>query len=167
MATVFFDCRGVLMVEFMQEGTTIMSEVCCKTQKTLGPFTTKAWSADIWCTHSTPPTQCASAYSCSHPNTAGAFQLGVWPPSLQPRSHSERLPPGTGWDHSTYAVKRSWWKVSKCGWAHRRQTSLTQTYKNLCLDMTGASIPAVTTVRSSLSMYIFFVYNTFFFLIAC
>jgi hypothetical protein len=26
---------------------------------------------------------------------------------------------------------RSWWKVSKCGWANRRQASLTQVYKNL------------------------------------
>jgi hypothetical protein len=27
MATVFWDRKGVLMVEFMQQGTTIMSEV--------------------------------------------------------------------------------------------------------------------------------------------
>jgi hypothetical protein len=31
MASVFWDRRGVLMVEFMQQGTTIMSEVYCKT----------------------------------------------------------------------------------------------------------------------------------------
>jgi hypothetical protein len=31
MATVFWDRKGVLMVEFMQHGTTITSEVCCKT----------------------------------------------------------------------------------------------------------------------------------------
>jgi acyl-CoA thioesterase len=34
MATVFWDRKGVLMVEFMQEGTTVMSEVYCETQKT-------------------------------------------------------------------------------------------------------------------------------------
>jgi hypothetical protein len=35
-----------------------------------------------------------SAYSCLHSSTAGAFKLGVvWPPSLQPQSHSERLLP--------------------------------------------------------------------------
>jgi hypothetical protein len=34
-----------------------------------------------------------SAYSSSHLSTAGAFQLGVvWPPSLQPWSHSEWIP---------------------------------------------------------------------------
>jgi hypothetical protein len=35
MATVFWDRKGVLMVEFMQQGTTIISEVYCKTQKKL------------------------------------------------------------------------------------------------------------------------------------
>jgi hypothetical protein len=41
-----------------------------------------------------------------------------------------------------------------------------QAYKNLFPD-TSASIPAVTTLRSSLSMYVFFVYNNFFSLVAC
>jgi hypothetical protein len=44
---------------------------------------------------------------------------------------------------------------------HRRQTSLTQAYKNLFPDMTSASIPAVTVLRSSLCMYVFFVYKFF------
>jgi hypothetical protein len=32
-AVVSWDRKGVLMVEFMQQGTTITSEVYCKTQK--------------------------------------------------------------------------------------------------------------------------------------
>jgi hypothetical protein len=56
----------------------------------------------------------------------------------------------SGLDHSVSAVIRCWWKVSKCGWAHGQQTSLTQAYKNLFPDMTSASIPAVTT-RSCIS----------------
>jgi hypothetical protein len=43
---------------------------------------------------------------------------------------------------------------------------LTQAYKKFP-DMTSASIPTVTTLRSSLSMDVFFVYNKFVFLIAC
>jgi histone-lysine N-methyltransferase SETMAR len=35
MATVFWDRKGVLMVEFMQQGTTIMSEVYCEMLKKL------------------------------------------------------------------------------------------------------------------------------------
>jgi hypothetical protein len=35
MTTVFWDRKGVLMVEFMQQGTTIMSEVYCETLKKL------------------------------------------------------------------------------------------------------------------------------------
>jgi hypothetical protein len=35
MATVFWDRKGVLMVEFMQQGTIMMSQVYCKTLKKL------------------------------------------------------------------------------------------------------------------------------------
>jgi hypothetical protein len=42
MATVFWDRTGVLMVEFMQQGTTITSEVYGETLKNcVGPFRTK------------------------------------------------------------------------------------------------------------------------------
>jgi hypothetical protein len=40
---------------------------------------------------------------------------------------------------------------------------LTQAYKNLFPDMTSASIPAVTTLRSSSSVYAYFVYKKSFF----
>jgi hypothetical protein len=35
MAAVFWDSKGVLMVEFMQQGTTITSELYCETLKKL------------------------------------------------------------------------------------------------------------------------------------
>jgi hypothetical protein len=35
MGTVFWDWKGVLMVEFMQQGAVIMSEVYCETLKNL------------------------------------------------------------------------------------------------------------------------------------
>jgi hypothetical protein len=57
-------------------------------------------------------------------------------------------------------VIRIWWKVSKHGWTHRRQTSLTQAYKNLFRDVTNVSVLALTMLRSSSSIYVFFVYNT-------
>jgi hypothetical protein len=42
MAAVLWDRKGVLMVEFMQQGTTITSEVYCETLKNcVGPFRTK------------------------------------------------------------------------------------------------------------------------------
>jgi hypothetical protein len=43
MVTVFWDRKGVLMVKFMQQETTIMSEVYCKMLKKnyIGPFRTK------------------------------------------------------------------------------------------------------------------------------
>jgi hypothetical protein len=42
MATVFWERKGLLMVEFMQQGTTITPEVYCRTLKNcIGPFRTK------------------------------------------------------------------------------------------------------------------------------
>jgi hypothetical protein len=58
--------------------------------------------------------------------------------------------------HSPNKPKKA---VNKRAWAQWRQTSLTQTYKNLFPDMTSASVQADTTLRRGLSMYLFFVYN--------
>jgi hypothetical protein len=58
-------------------------------------------------------------------------------------------------------------RSTKLGWPHRRQTSLTQAYINLFTDTTGASILVGSTLRYSLSIYIFFVYNTLFSRDAC
>jgi hypothetical protein len=65
------------------------------------------------------------------------------------------------------AIMSSWWKVSKHGWAHRQQTSLTQAYRNVFPDATSASIPVMSILISSLRMYIFSVYNKIFFRIVC
>jgi hypothetical protein len=50
MAAVFLDRKGVLMMEFMQQGTTV-SEVYCETLKNCaGPaIQNKEWNADIQC----------------------------------------------------------------------------------------------------------------------
>jgi hypothetical protein len=55
METVFWDRKGVLMVEFMQQGTTLTSEVYCETLKKTAQRHSqqKAWNADIRC--SPPP----------------------------------------------------------------------------------------------------------------
>jgi hypothetical protein len=50
MATVSWEREGVLFVEFMQQGTIIMSEVYCDTLKKLhrtGHSEQKAWNAVI------------------------------------------------------------------------------------------------------------------------
>jgi hypothetical protein len=52
MTAVFWDRKGVLMVEFVQQGTTITSEVYCKTLKKLRRAShseQKAWNAEIQC----------------------------------------------------------------------------------------------------------------------
>jgi hypothetical protein len=72
MAAVFWDRKGVLMVEFMQQGVTLTSEVYCKTLKLCraiqnerrGMLTSGIVLSD-------------NAYSCLNLSTVGAFQLGV------------------------------------------------------------------------------------------
>jgi hypothetical protein len=46
-------------------------------------------------------------------------------------------------------------------------TSLTQAYKNVFPYITSASIQAMTMLRSSLSMYLFFLHNKISLLTAC
>jgi hypothetical protein len=57
MATVFCDRKGMLIVEFVQQGTIITSEMYCETLKKncVGPFRTKARNADIQCSSITIP----------------------------------------------------------------------------------------------------------------
>jgi hypothetical protein len=89
------DRKGVLVVEFMQQGTKISSQMYCETLKLLRRAShseQKTWNADIRC--NTTPWRCVPTYNCSHSSIAGAFKLGVvWPPFLHLLFRSERLPP--------------------------------------------------------------------------
>jgi hypothetical protein len=121
----------------------VTSEVYCESLKDcVGPFRTKyleCWYLVVFLHDS------ACLHTAAYPNlTLSDYHLfTVW---------------STGWNHSASTIM-SWWKVSKHGWVYRPQTSMTQAYKTLFPETTGVSIPTVTTLRSSLSMYIFFTYN--------
>jgi hypothetical protein len=67
---------------------------------------------------------------------------------------------------SAFHIFISEWRNTEHGWVHRRQKFLTQAYRNLLPDTKSASVPAVTTLRSTLSMYII-LYIITFFLISC
>jgi hypothetical protein len=82
-------------------------------------------------------------------------------PVLAPRDYHLFTYVKKGLRSQRFSNDESWCKVSKRGWARRWQTSLTQTYKNLFPD-TSASILTVTALRSSLSIYVFFVCNKLF-----
>jgi hypothetical protein len=76
IAAVYWDRKVVLMVEFMQQRTTVTSHsILRNTKNSVGPLRTKAWNADIRC--SAPLWQCAAAYICTHSNTAKAVELRV------------------------------------------------------------------------------------------
>jgi hypothetical protein len=53
IAPVFWDWKGVLMVEFMQQRTTSSEVYCEMLQKTVYSHSEqKAWNANIWCSAS-------------------------------------------------------------------------------------------------------------------
>jgi hypothetical protein len=160
------------MVEFMQQGTAITSEVYCETLK-------KKLCRDIQNKRRGMLTSGIVLFlDNAHLHTAAHtrvlqkhfnWELFDHPPYSPDtlRVTITCLPTWkTGWNHSTSTIMRSWWKVSKRGWAHRRQTSLTEAHKNLFPDMTSVTIPAVTTLRIAY-VYMYFLYIIIFFFIAC
>jgi hypothetical protein len=52
MATIIRDRKGVLMVEFMQQGISVTSEVYCETKNLHGAIQNKRQNADIHCSAS-------------------------------------------------------------------------------------------------------------------
>jgi transposase len=158
MASVFWDRNGVLMVEFMQQGTTIMSEVYCKLLKKLHTaFQNKRYGMLM--------SGVVFLHDSAYWHTAGCrsallehFNLELldqppYSPDLALSNYHLFTYLKTGWDHNTWAKMRSWLKVSKRGSVHRQQISLTEAY--ILPTMTSASILAVTTLRSRLSICIF------------
>jgi hypothetical protein len=161
MSAVFWGSKGVLMVKFMQQGTTITSEVYWEIllKNCLGPTIENKRRGMLTYglvllhgsarPHTARPTRALLehfSWECLTTLLTALILL---------RATTTCLPAWrTSWNHSASTVMRSWGKVSKRGWAHRRQTSLTQAYKNLFPDMTSASIPAVSTLTSSISIYV-------------
>jgi hypothetical protein len=148
MAAVFRDRKGVLMVEFMQQGTTITSQVCCGTLEKLcrviqnkrrGMLTSGVvLPHDNAHSHTAAHTEhCWSISTGSCLTTLFTALISLW--ATTTCSPTWR----TGCNHSA-STMRCWWKVRKSGWAHRQQTSLTQVHKNLLPNTRIASISAET-----------------------
>jgi hypothetical protein len=127
----------------------------------VGPFRTK--NADIW--HSAPPWQCVSTLSCLHLNTARAFQLGAvwslyWCLDLDPSDY-HLLTYLKKWLGSQFFNNNLEIINGVKIWQSLQAPDFSdQTYKNLFPDK-SVSILVVTTLRSILSMPIFFVNNVF------
>jgi hypothetical protein len=122
MAAAFWDRKGVLMVEFMQQGITV-SEMCCDTLKELcrafqnkrcGMLTSSVMLLhDNACLHTAAHTQALLKHinlESDHPPCSPDLALSVYHLLSTWR---------TGWVHRAATILRSWWKMSKHGWAHR------------------------------------------------
>jgi hypothetical protein len=77
MVAVFWGRKGVLMVQFMKEGTTIMSEVYGETLKKLCKAIQNKRRGMLRSSVVLPHDNAHLHTSCLHLSSAGAFQLGV------------------------------------------------------------------------------------------
>jgi hypothetical protein len=134
MATVFWDRRGVPMVEFTQHGMAIMSEVYCETlKKSVGPFRMPTSGVMLLHDNARPRTAARTEHSWSISTRSCLTTLLMALILLW--ATTTCLPTWrTGWDHSTSAIM-SWWKVSKCMWlssqaAHFSDTGIQQLFSS-------------------------------------
>jgi hypothetical protein len=131
----------VLMVKFMQKGVTVTSEMYCETLKScVGPLRTirrgmLASNKLVVLLHENEHPDRA-ARTCHYWSiSSGNCLTTLFTTLISPLATTTCLLTwSTGCDHSASAVMRSWWELPKCGWAHRRQVSLTQAHKDLFPD---------------------------------
>jgi transposase len=153
MANVFWDRKGVLMVECMQKVTTITSEVYCKTLKNCaGPALQKKRRVMLLHDNERPHTVARTRALLEHFNC----ELNDHPP------YSPDLA-ASGCHLFTYL--KNWLRSQLFNndaelmegvemWLSKQAADFFDPgIQNLFPDITSASIPAVTTFRSSLSMY--------------
>jgi hypothetical protein len=164
MATVFWVGKGVLMVEFIQQGTTVMSEVYRETLKELRRAIQNArhgmltYSVVLFlhnaCLHTAARTQA----QLEHFNWE-LFDHLPYSPNLAPN------------EYHLFTYLKNWLKSQRLNhneelmegvktWLSAQVADFFDTgIQKLFLDTISASIKVVTTWRSSLSMYIFLLYN--------
>jgi hypothetical protein len=157
MATVFWYKKGVLMVEFMKQGTTITSQVYCEMLKNLcKAIQNKRRGMPTYGVVLSHDNVCPHIAAC----TWALLEHFIWEVFAHP-SHSPDLAPR---DYHLFTYLKNWLRSQRFNnyeelmecvktWlSSQAQTSLTQAYENLFPSMTNSSISAVTILWSSWSM---------------
>jgi hypothetical protein len=124
MATVFWDRKGLLMVEFMQRGTTILSKVYCDTKKLHRVIKNKRCGMLTYCI--------VLLHAYAHPYTT-AHTLAV-------TNHFNR----ELCDYPPYSPKL----LPPVYLPEELVLITSQAYRNLFPNMTSTTFPAVTMLRS-------------------
>jgi hypothetical protein len=165
MVTVFWDRKGILMVEFMQQGTTITSQVYCETLKIVrraiqnkmrGMLT---HGVVLFRDNARPHTAARTRVLLEHLNWE-LFDNPHDSPHLAMSDYHLFNCPKNSLGSQRFNKDARCQNVAEL--TGGMQTSLMRAYKNLFPDTTSVSILVVTTLRSSLSMYVFLVYDNFF-----
>jgi hypothetical protein len=152
MAAVFWDRKGVLMVEFKQQGTTITPEVCYETLKNcVGPAIQNkrrgmlTYGVVLFYDNARPHTAACTGKLLEHFN----WELFDHPP------HSPDLSPS---DCHLFTYLKKWLGSQRFNNNEEAVEDVktwmsSQAYKNVFPNKTSASIPMVTMLRSSLNTY--------------
>jgi histone-lysine N-methyltransferase SETMAR len=163
--TVFWDRRGVLMVKFMQQGTTL-SEVYCETPK--GLCRAKQNKRHKMLTYSV-----VLLHDNAHPHTAARTQALLEHFSWELFDHPCYSPDLASSGYHLFTYQKNWLGSKHFNnneelvggvkaWLSPQAADVFDTgMQKLFLD-TSVSILVMTTSISSLSMSVFFVYNNFF-----
>jgi transposase len=162
METVFWVRKRMLMVEFMQQGTTITSEVYCETLKrnvrrTIRNKRRRMLTPGVVLLHNNarPHTAPRTREQLEHFNWE-LFVLPPYRPDLAPSDYHLFTYVKT-WLWSQHFSSNEELMESVKTWLGS-QTSLTQAYRNVFPD-TSVSIPAVATLRSDLSVHFFILWR--------
>jgi hypothetical protein len=166
MAPVFWDRKGVLMVEFIQKGTTITPKVYFETlnklRRTIQNIRRGMLTSGVVLLHGN-----------ARPHTAARTRALLKHFNWQLFDHLPYSPDLTPRDYHMFTYLKNWLESQSFNnndelmegvktWLSSHTADFFDAgEQKLFPDWTSASIPAVTTLRSSLSKYVLFAYNIF------
>jgi hypothetical protein len=152
MAVVFWDRKGVLMVEFMQQGATIMPEVDYKTLKKLCKVIQNKRRGMLMSR--------VLLHDNVHPDAAGCTQALREHLNWKLFDHPPYSPDLASRHYHLFTYPKNWLR-SQCFNSNEELMKGVKTW--LSSQAADFSILVMTTLRSSLSMYVFLYIIVFFF----
>jgi hypothetical protein len=165
--TLFWDRKRVLMVEFMQQGTTITSNAYCETLKNLRRAIQKktrgmlTFGVVLLHDNERPHTAACARALLEHFSWE-LFDHHLCSPDLTPRDY-HLFTYLQNWLESQYLNNNEELMEGVKTWLSSQAADFFDTGEQKFIsDTRNASIPAMTKLKSSISMYVSFLYNKIF-----
>jgi len=157
MCTVFWDWKGILLIDFLPRGQTIKADVYCETLRKLRRAIQNKRRGLL-------SKGVVFLHDNARPHTANVTKnLTILRTALTSLlatficSYISSLSLAV----NTSTMTKSWKKMFPTGWRHKRQTSMKKVYKNLCHAMRNACEISAVMWKSSLRVVEFCAINNF------